>query len=59
MILLADSEGPDQIADVQADLGHHCPHMPDIFSHEGFDQSVQIQLYIKEKLQRSIFLISP
>ena len=32
MILLADSEGPDQIADAQADLGHHCPHTPDTFS---------------------------
>ena len=32
MILLVDSEGLDQTA--QADLGLHCPHMPeDTFSH--------------------------
>ena len=30
MILLADSEGPDQIARIaQAYLGLHCPHMPE------------------------------
>ena len=34
MILLADSEGPDQTADAQVDLGLHCPHKPkDMFSH--------------------------
>ena len=35
MILLADSEGPDQTcADAQADLGLRCPHMPeDTVSH--------------------------
>ena len=27
LILLVDSEGPDQTADVQADLGFCCPHM--------------------------------
>ena len=32
MILLADCEGPDQLAD----LGNRCPHMPeDKFSHDG------------------------
>ena len=28
MILLAESEGPYQTADAQADLGLCCPHMP-------------------------------
>ena len=28
MILLTDSEGIDQTADPQADMGLHCPHMP-------------------------------
>ena len=28
MIRSADSEGPDQCADAQADLGLRCPHMP-------------------------------
>ena len=33
MILLADSEGPDQTALAQSDLGLRCPHMPeDMFS---------------------------
>ena len=29
IILLVDSEGPDQTADAQADLGLRCPHMPE------------------------------
>ena len=34
MILLADTEGPDQCADAQADLGLRCSHMPeDAISH--------------------------
>ena len=34
MILLADSEGPDQTVDAQASLGLHCLHMlEDMFSH--------------------------
>ena len=34
MILLADSEGPDQTAEMQTDLGLRCPHMlEDTFSH--------------------------
>ena len=34
MILIGDSEGPDQIADAQADLGLCCPHIPeDTFPH--------------------------
>ena len=35
MILLMDSEGPDQTAQmVQSDLGLHCPHLPkDRFRH--------------------------
>ena len=42
MILLADSEGPDQAVDVQAELGLRCPHMPkDTFSH-GAAQVVQV-----------------
>ena len=47
MILLIDSEGPDQT--VQADLGLCCPHMPeDMFSHgmAQYDLSVlNIHLY--------------
>ena len=35
MILLADSDGPDET--VQADLGLHSPHMPEeTFSHGTF-----------------------
>ena len=39
MILLAGSEGPDQTG--QADLGIHCPHMPeDMFSHGAVHISI-------------------
>ena len=35
MILFADREGPDETADVQADLGLHSLHMPgDTFLHD-------------------------
>ena len=43
MILFADSEGLDQTADLQADLGFHCRLMlKDMFSH-GMAQ-IQIAL---------------
>ena len=36
MIILADSEGPDETADAQTDVSLNCSHMPeDMFSH-GF-----------------------
>ena len=34
MILFMDSGNPDQTVDTQADLGLHCPNMPEnTFSH--------------------------
>ena len=46
MVLLADSEGPNQTADAQADLGLRCSHMPeDLFSH-GADYLIMVHSYI-------------
>ena len=46
MILWADSEGPDQTADAQADLSLCCLHMPkDVFLHDT------VHLVLKEQLE--------
>ena len=43
MILFADSEGPDQTANAQADQGIRCPHMPEETCLHG---ATQILLYL-------------
>ena len=47
MILLAHSEGPVQTADVQADLGLCCSHMPDdTFLHDVALMIIMLKFHI-------------
>ena len=44
--LLADSEGPDQTAKAQSDLGLRCPHMPEDTVSHGVARMVNNIFYV-------------
>ena len=54
MILLADSEGPVQTADVQVDLGLRCPHMPDdTFLHDVVLMIIMLKFHVSASAKKS------
>ena len=57
-LLLADSEDPDQTADVQADLGLYCPQMPKTHFHIMWHICKEVHFNLGPVVQSIISLMS-